>query len=96
MGEAAVATIGIRVSDVTGQNKYRAPAVPRDSTVGELIQALLANMGLSRHDHEGRPLQYRARLEREARHLNGSERVADALRDEDHVVLQPNVDAGGA
>ena len=96
MSEAAAATIGIRVSDVTGQKKYRADGVPRDSTVRELVQGLLTKMGLARNDHEGRPLEYRARLAREARHLNGAERVADALEEDDEVVLHPNVDAGGS
>jgi hypothetical protein len=94
MGEAATMTIGLRASDVSGQKSVRVPAAPGDATIGELVQGLLVKMGLSRSDAEGRPLQYRARLEREGRHLGGAERVATALREGDHVVLQPNVDAG--
>ena len=94
MGQAAVMTIGLRASDVSGQKAVRAAAVPASSTIGELVQGLLAKMGLARNDVEGRPLQYRARLEREGRHLNGAERVGDALKEDDHLVLQPNIDAG--
>lgn len=94
MSQAATMTIGLRASDVSGQKSVRAPAVPAYSTIGELVQGLLAKMGLVRNDIEGRPLQYRARLDREGRHLHGSERVGDALKEDDHIVLQPNIDAG--
>lgn len=96
MGQAAAvaAEIGLRISDVSGQKTVKASAVPRHFTVGELVQGLLARMGLARNDVEGRPLHYRARLEREGRHLHGSELVGDALEDDDLLVLQPNIDAG--
>ena len=95
MGQAAVMSLGLRASDVSGQNTVRAPAVPADATVRELVQGLLAEMGLSRHDSEGRPLNYSALLDREGRHLNGSEIVGDALKEGDEIVLTPNIDAGG-
>jgi hypothetical protein len=88
-------TLGLQVSDVSGQKSVKAPAVPAYSTVGELIQGLLMRMGLARNDVEGRPLTYRVRLEREGRLLTGSEVVGDALKEDDHIVLQPNIDAGG-
>jgi hypothetical protein len=94
MSDTATMTIRLRASDVSGQKLVQAPAVPSDSTIGELVQGLLAKMGLARNDVEGRPLQYRARLDREGRHLQGSERVGDALREDDQIVLHPNVDAG--
>jgi hypothetical protein len=94
MPATATATVALRVSDATGQKLYRAPAVPTDSTVGEVVKSLLAKMGLASSDHEGRPLSYYARLNREGRHINGSERVGEALRDQDEVVLTPNIDAG--
>jgi hypothetical protein len=34
-------------------------------------------------------------LEREGRHLNGSETVGDALMEGDELTLTPNIDAGG-
>jgi len=98
MAEAAVAIgpgIDLRVSDVSGQKTVKASGVPGYTTVAEFVQGLLHKIGLPRNDAEGRPLSYRARLEREGRHLNGNERVGEALKEDDHVVLQPNIDAGG-
>ena len=91
----ATSSIGLRVSDVSGQKTVRAAGVPGYTTVAELVQGLLHKIGLPRNDAEGRPLSYRARLNREGRHLNGNERVGEALKEDDHVVLQPNIDAGG-
>ena len=90
----AAMTVGLRVKDVTGQKVVRAPAVPASSTIREIVERLIARMGLSRNDVQGRPLQYQARLEREGRHLNGAETVGDALRDDDELTLAPAVDAG--
>jgi hypothetical protein len=95
MTTATMADIGLRVSDVSGQKLARVNGVPRDSTVGELVQSVLARMNLPQNDVGGRPLTYHARLEREGRHLHASERVGDALWPDDEVVLQPNIDAGG-
>ena len=94
MEQTATMTMGLRVSDVSGQKAARASAVPASFTVGELVQKLVTKMGLALNDVDGRPLNYQARLEREGRHLNGSERVGDALRDDDEIVLTPNIDAG--
>jgi hypothetical protein len=94
MTQTATATLGLRVSDVSGQKTVRAPAVPADATIGEMVQKLIAKMGLARNDVEGRPLNWQARLNREGRHLRGSETVGRALRDEDEIVLTPNIDAG--
>ena len=93
MGQAAM-TLGLRVSDVTGQKTVRAPAVPASSTIREMVERLIAKIGLSRNDFEGRPLQYQARLSREGRHLNGAETVGDALQDDDEIVIAPTIDAG--
>ena len=65
-----------------------------DSTVGELVQGLLAQMHLPPNDVEGRPLTYQARLERDGRALHSSEAVGDALQNEDKIVLQPSIQAG--
>ena len=94
MEQAAVMTMGLRVSDMSGHKSVRAPAVPADYTVGELVQSLIANMGLTSNDSEGRPLQYQARLEREGRHLRGAEVVGEALREDDAIVLTPDISAG--
>ena len=95
MAQAAAMTVGLKVSDVSGQKAVRATAVPLTSTIGELVQGLLAKLGLARHDAEGRPLHYYARLEREGRHLNGSELVGDSVQDGDELTLTPNIEAGG-
>jgi hypothetical protein len=98
MAEAAtmeMASVGLRASDVSGQKKVKATGVPAYTTVSELVQSLLQKLGLPRNDVSGRPLSYRARLEREARHLNPNERVGDAIKEDDELTLHPNVDAGG-
>jgi hypothetical protein len=87
-------SIDLQASDVSGQNLANARGVPADSTVGELVQGLLAQMKLPRNDVAGRPLNYHARLDREGRHLHASEIVGDALQQQDRIVLQPNIDAG--
>ena len=95
MEQAAAMSLGLQVSDVSGQKVVKASSVPLSSTIGELVDGLLARMGLARIDAEGRPLQYYARLEREGRHLNGSETVGEALLEGDELTLTPNIDAGG-
>lgn len=95
MQQAEAMTVALNVRDVTGQKKVKASSVSKRATVSDLVQGLLARMRLPRNDVSGRPLTYRARLEREGRHLHSHEEVGDALRDEDSIVLQPNIDAGG-
>jgi hypothetical protein len=80
--------------DVSGQKLVDVQHVPTNSTVGEVVQGLLAQMNLPKNDVSGRPLTYHARLDREGRHLHASEIVGDALEPNDRMVLQPNVDAG--
>jgi hypothetical protein len=84
----------LEVSDVTGQKSATVNDVPADTPVGELVEQLLDELRLTRHDTAGRPLTYHARLDREGRHLQGSERVGEALQSGDRLVLQPNIDAG--
>lgn len=94
MMETATATIDLFVSDVTGQKKFRASGVRSDSTVREFVQSLLARLGLSSTDAQGRPLNYSPRLERTGRQLNGSEVLGEATRSGDRVQLMPSIDAG--
>jgi hypothetical protein len=86
----------LEVSDVSGQKTATVTEVPPDASVGELVEQLLVELQLTRNDSSGRPLTYHARLDREGRHLLHSERVGDALQSGDRLVLQPNIDAGGA
>jgi hypothetical protein len=95
MSATAVMEMGFEVSDVSGQKMVKVSNIVNDATVSELVRGVLPGMQLPQNDAAGRPLTYHARLEREGRHLQASERVADALLPGDRVVLQPNVDAGG-
>jgi hypothetical protein len=83
------------VSDVSGQKVINVSHVPSDATVREVVQEVVVKMRLPPNDAEGRPFAYHMRLDREGRHLLGSERIAEAVQSGDRVVLQPNVDAGG-
>lgn len=85
---------GITVSDVSGQKRASVNRIPLDISVGDLVDGLLRSLNMPKNDSNGRPLSYHARLDREGRHLNASERAEDALQESDHIVLQPNVDAG--
>jgi len=99
MTTAATATttseaISVFATDVSGQKKVRVGDVSRSATVGELVRGLLARMGLVTTDTKGAPLNYRARLKRDGRHLHGAEIVGDALRPDDEITLQPRINAG--
>lgn len=95
MGQTATLTLDLRVTDVSGQKNVRASAVPAHFTIGELIQRLIEKMGLAKTGSRGNPLSYYARLDREGRHLHGAETVGDVLREDDELVLTPDIDAGG-
>jgi hypothetical protein len=95
MGNAeSVLEIPLEISDVSGQKVFSVTNAPANNTVGELVHEMLGKMNLPRNDASGAPLSYQARLEREGRHLNASERIGDALERGDKLTLQPNIDAG--
>ena len=97
MGKPEIASaLSLEVSDVSGQKVFSVADAPADGTVGELVHEMLLKMNLPRNDAGGAPLTYQARLEREGRHLNASERIGDALERGDRLTLQPNIDAGMA
>ena len=87
-------TLDIHVRDVAGQRPYRARGLRGALTVGELIQGLSKKMNLPATDSTGQPNAYHVYLGREARHLHATERVGDALRTDDEIVLQPDIQAG--
>lgn len=91
---AAPPDLNLTVSDVSGQKQHEVSKAPLDARVRDLIEGLLPQMRLPRADAQGRPLTYYARLEREGRHLHGSEILGEALQADDRLVLQPNIDAG--
>jgi hypothetical protein len=64
------------------------------ATVSELISAAIPRMNLPSKDNTGSPVCYRARHERDGRHLHDSEIVGDALKNDDRVVFEPNIEAG--
>jgi hypothetical protein len=84
----------IKAQDVSGQKVVEIKNIPEDVSVHELVQDLLPRMNLPRNDTEGRPLAYHAHLERERRHLHLSEIVGDVLKEDDRIVLQPDIQAG--
>ncbi len=87
-------TLEIEATDVTGQKSYRVDHIPDEESVAELLIELQSKMGMSTNDVSGRPISYHALHEREGRHLHGTEKVRDALKTGDRIVLQPNIDAG--
>ena len=78
----------IQASDVSLQKTLTVSNVQGDSSVGEVVTSLLAQMKLPPNN------KYRAKLGREERYLQSSELVGDALRPGDHIVLEPDIDAG--
>lgn len=85
--------ISFQVSDTTGQRNYRITS-PGDRTVGEVLDHAASRLALDRMDMDGNRLELEARRERGGLKINRSDRVADALQDEDHVRLHPRVTAG--
>ena len=86
--------IEVTASDVSQQKIVTVDGVPRDSTVGDLVQSLLDELKQPRNDSTGRSVTYRAMLRREGRHLRSDERVGEVLEPGDYLTLHPSVDAG--
>src|SRR5215470_17553991 len=96
MTEVLERKLTVTARDATGQRKYAVRDLPVDTTVHELIRGLVARMGLPAHDASGTPQSFHAFLERDGRHLQATETVGDALRNQDEIVLHPDVQAGAA
>jgi len=95
MGKAETSPeLALEISDVSGQKIFSVASSPTVPSVGAFATEKLSKMNLPRNDAGGAPLNYQARLEREGRHLNASERIGDALERGDRLTLQPNIDAG--
>jgi hypothetical protein len=92
----STATLDMQLTarDVSGQRAFSVKRLAAESSVGELVRRLVGKLGLANQDSSGRPTVYRAYLEREGRHLHGSELVADSLRTQDSLVIQPDIQAG--
>jgi hypothetical protein len=88
--------LNLTARDVTGQRRFSVRGLSVHTTVQELIRGLVPRMGLPAEDATGAPQSFHAFLERDGRHLRSSETVGDALRDQDEIVLHPDVQAGTA
>jgi hypothetical protein len=87
--------LNLTARDASGQRKFPVRDVRGDTTIHELLQGLVPRMGLPAIDSTGTPQAFHAFLERDGRHLHSSETIGEALRDEDEIVLHPDVQAGG-
>jgi len=86
--------LDLLISDVSRQKKAVIREVPMDSTVTDLVDQVVPQVGLPRNDVAGRPLVYKAWRERGGIQFRGDERVIDVFQPEDRAVLQPNIEAG--
>jgi hypothetical protein len=91
---AVLEPLELEVCDQTEQKVARVRSVDPEVTIDELIAGARQNLELPSQTSAGETLSYHARLEREGRHLLGSEKVGQALRPNDRLVLHHNVDAG--
>jgi len=88
----AEATMSLVVEDFTGQVRHKASGIPRDATLGELIDSVANRLRLPANDSQGRPVTYAARAHGAS--LNESDRIGDVLVDNEVVTLTQNVTAG--
>jgi hypothetical protein len=88
----AEATMSLMVEDFTGQVRHKASGVPRDATLGELIESVAARLRLPANDSQGRPVTYAARARGVS--LSEGDRVGDVLEENEVVTLTQNVTAG--
>ena len=94
MNAVVAMKLNLTARDASGQRKYALRDVRADTTVQDLIRRLVPRMGLPAEDSTGTPQAFHAFLERDGRHLRASEAIGDALKDEDEIILHPDVQAG--
>ena len=85
-------TMNLVVEDFTGQLRYKAPRIPRDATVGELISNVAGRLRLPLNDSQGRPVTYAARARGAS--LNESDQLGEVLEENEVITLTQNVTAG--
>lgn len=85
-------TMSLVVEDFTGQMRFKAPRVPRDATVGELISNVASHLRLPLNDSQGRPVTYAARAR--GANLNEGDALGEVLEENEVVTLTQNVTAG--
>jgi hypothetical protein len=89
-----VAPINITARDMNGQKTVRA-RIPGDLPVGEALPQVANRLGLPVDDiTTGGEQTYVGFLPRTNQHLGNGERVGEALREGDEVVLHPESIAG--
>lgn len=93
---AAPLRLDLEATDLSGQQRVRVTDIPGDQSVGRLVEQLVTEMDLNTIDPQGRPYTYGARSDREGRHVNAAERVADAFETGDKIRLEPEVIAGAS
>jgi hypothetical protein len=89
---AVGSTMTLFVEDFTGQVRHRASGIPRDATLGEVIESVTDHLRLPSNDSQGRPVTYAARSSSGS--LNESDIVGDVLVENETVTLTQNVTAG--
>ena len=95
MGSIVAMKLNLTARDASGQRKFAVHGVRGDTSVQELISGLVPRMGLPAEDSAGVPQSFHAFLARDGRHLRSSETIGEVLKDDDEIVLHPDVQAGG-
>lgn len=95
MNAVVLEKMNLRATDVSGQRPFAVKNVRSDSTIGELVRGLVKKMGLAANDSGGRAYSYHALLPREGRHLHSSQLVGEVLREDDKLLISPDIQAGG-
>ncbi|MBN1421528.1 MAG: hypothetical protein JXP34_22335 [Planctomycetes bacterium] len=85
--------ISVVISDPWLQRRAELDVDP-EASIRELVDSAIGHLSLPRNDASGRSITFHARLEREGRHMNAAEIVREALRTSDHLILEPDIDAG--
>ena len=88
----AEGTMSLMVEDFTGQVRHKASGVPRDATLGELIESVATRLRLPVNDSQGRPVTYAARARGAS--LNEGDPIGEVLEENEVVTLTQNVTAG--
>ena len=88
--------LNLYVRDVSGQRSARVPKVPGDMYIDQFVRRITHRMGLAAEDATEQPQAYHLYLDEkgEARHLGGGEVVGAVLKDDQTVVLHPDIQAG--
>ena len=87
-------SLTLYVQDISGQREFVAKNVPVDASWGETMSTIVGNMSLPKNAPTGEEIVWTGRLNREGRHLHGSEINGETFQEGDRVVLQPEVNAG--